>query len=205
MTTYILPNLTTEQYNIVVKHSSRWGQEFMASVLEQFRRKGSLSEKQGAMLDKLTAEALAKAAGGMRPDRKPEPATPVFAKITEMFDKAAEQLKRPRVVFASDAGEFLVRRAGDESRNPGHLYVILGGEYAGKIDPKGRFFAARECPAGVVQSLTAFNENPQKAATAYGQETGNCCFCARELTDPRSVTVGYGPICAGHFGLPWGL
>jgi len=34
--------------------------------------------------------------------------------------------------------------------------------------------------------------------------TGNCCFCRRELTDKRSTEVGYGPICADHFSLPWG-
>src|SRR6185436_1560785 len=42
------------------------------------------------------------------------------------------------------------------------------------------------------------------AAVAHGHTTGNCSFCARDLTDPRSTSVGYGPICAQHFGLPWG-
>ena len=31
-----------------------------------------------------------------------------------------------------------------------------------------------------------------------------CCFCNRALEDERSTAVGYGPICAGHFGLAWG-
>jgi len=26
----------------------------------------------------------------------------------------------------------------------------------------------------------------------------------RGLDDERSVSVGYGPVCAGHYGLPWG-
>ena len=26
----------------------------------------------------------------------------------------------------------------------------------------------------------------------------------RALSDDRSTAVGYGPICADHFGLPWG-
>jgi hypothetical protein len=29
-------------------------------------------------------------------------------------------------------------------------------------------------------------------------------FCSKKLTDERSIEVGYGRICAGHNGLPWG-
>jgi len=41
------------------------------------------------------------------------------------------------------------------------------------------------------------------AAVASGHASGACCFCSRQLDDPRSVAHGYGPICAGHYGLPW--
>lgn len=44
-------------------------------------------------------------------------------------------------------------------------------------------------------------------AAALGHATHHCCFCGIELTDEgngRSVEVGYGPICAGKNGLPWG-
>lgn len=41
-------------------------------------------------------------------------------------------------------------------------------------------------------------------AAAFGHATGHCVFCARELTDDRSVEVGYGPVCAGKNNLPWG-
>lgn len=41
-------------------------------------------------------------------------------------------------------------------------------------------------------------------AAAFGHATGKCVFCRHELTDERSVTVGYGPTCAENNGLPWG-
>lgn len=41
-------------------------------------------------------------------------------------------------------------------------------------------------------------------AAEFGHRTGQCVFCLRHLTDERSVSVGYGPICAGNNGLPWG-
>jgi len=44
-------------------------------------------------------------------------------------------------------------------------------------------------------------------AAALGHSTSYCCFCSRHLKDQgegRSVEVGYGPVCAAKFGLPWG-
>lgn len=36
-------------------------------------------------------------------------------------------------------------------------------------------------------------------AKAYGRETGVCCVCSAELTNPDSIAAGIGPICAQGF------
>jgi hypothetical protein len=44
-------------------------------------------------------------------------------------------------------------------------------------------------------------------AKAHANDHESCMFCMRSLTDEedgRSVEVGYGPICANKYGLPWG-
>lgn len=41
-------------------------------------------------------------------------------------------------------------------------------------------------------------------ASNHGHTYGQCVFCFLELTDERSVDVGYGQICAGKHNLPWG-
>jgi hypothetical protein len=41
-------------------------------------------------------------------------------------------------------------------------------------------------------------------AAEHGHKTGNCCFCSRPLNDARSTEVGYGPVCADKWELPWG-
>jgi hypothetical protein len=46
--------------------------------------------------------------------------------------------------------------------------------------------------------------DPAKAASEYGRLTVHCCFCSLPFTDARSTAVGYGRICAGNYGLPWG-
>jgi hypothetical protein len=44
-------------------------------------------------------------------------------------------------------------------------------------------------------------------AARLGHAAHACVFCGTALTDDgdnRSVKVGYGPICANRYGLPWG-
>ena len=42
--------------------------------------------------------------------------------------------------------------------------------------------------------------DPLTAAIRYGKVSGSCSCCGRELTDPRSISRGIGPICAEKFG-----
>jgi hypothetical protein len=32
-------------------------------------------------------------------------------------------------------------------------------------------------------------------AARIGHQTGTCCICGRELTNPESISMGIGPIC----------
>jgi hypothetical protein len=56
----------------------------------------------------------------------------------------------------------------------------------------------------VKTALKAFATDPAGVAASYGKLHGKCCFCNKGLSDEKSTSVGYGPICAGHYGLPWG-
>lgn len=127
-------------------------------------------------------------------------------RIVSMFTTAKTALKFPAVRFKTNEGrQFKISPAGPNSKNAGCLYVKSGDTYLGKITGDGEYFAARGVDTtGVAESIRAFAENPAGAAAAYGHSVGQCCFCGQELTDGRSVKVGYGPICADHFGLPWG-
>lgn len=54
----------------------------------------------------------------------------------------------------------------------------------------------------VVDHLNAINVSPLDAAKRYAAISCNCAFCGLPLTDEGSVEVGYGPVCAKHWGLP---
>ena len=52
--------------------------------------------------------------------------------------------------------------------------------------------------------MKAFAADPVKVAADFGKLNYNCCFCSKGLDDQQSLDVGYGPVCAKHYNLPWG-
>jgi Family of unknown function (DUF6011) len=168
----------------------------------------TLSAKQHFWIGKLAERAT-------QPDAPAIPATiEGAAGIVALFDKAAARLKRPKMLFEAAGMTLRLSVAGPTSKAPGSLNVTSadgdfdGRTWFGRITRDGRFDAnRREGPAtatAVLAALQAFGADPAGQAAAYGHRTGNCCFCALPLSDPRSTAVGYGKICAGNFGLPWG-
>ena len=130
-----------------------------------------------------------------------------LSRIFKMFEAANPHLKHPAIRLVDEQGRYIhLSLAGAASKNAGHIYVKgdRGSDaYYGKISPDGRFFPVRECPATVEPRLLAFAQDPETHASNYGRLTGTCCFCGRRLTDACSVALGYGPVCADHFGLDW--
>lgn len=38
---------------------------------------------------------------------------------------------------------------------------------------------------------------------ALGKKYGFCLYCTKTLTDPTSINLGYGKVCAGYYNLPY--
>jgi hypothetical protein len=115
----------------------------------------------------------------------------------------ARGLKRPKVSFIGPNGvELLMKLAGAESKNPGAVFVFVGGGYTGSIAVDGVVRGALASNAEVLTIIANIASDPAAAAKAYGVLTGACSFCQKELTDAGSVEVGYGPVCAKKYGLP---
>ena len=136
-----------------------------------------------------------------------------FTRVYSMFAAAQVHLKRPKVLLALPDGESVkLYVAGPTSRVPGVVNVVQNhadGDqtWFGRVHPDGRWEAghgsADKLPA-VEALLRRLADDPEKVAAEYGKLHGNCCFCSRPLNDPRSVEVGYGPVCASRFNLSWG-
>jgi hypothetical protein len=139
-----------------------------------------------------------------------------FEGIIALMDKAHDAgLKWPKLtaLLHNDTLPVKLARAGDRSKKPGTINVTDGGRYPdniwyGRIERDGTYVPGRganERDADkVIEFLGELAADPSAAAGIRGRMMGACCFCSKELTDGRSVAVGYGPVCAEHFGLEWG-
>lgn len=126
-------------------------------------------------------------------------------RILDLFAAASESgLKNPKLIIRDEQGTKY--KLMPSTREPGTIAVFedkVERGFRGTIKADGAYDTRTASPA-LVKALTAFACDPVKAAQLFGHQTGCCCFCARELTDPQSVAVGYGPICASKWGLPHG-
>ncbi len=163
-----------------------------------------LSPKQSAWVHILVVGAI----------NPPTPPGPEFQldSIRGMMDQAIDEgLKSPRMKFTLASGKRLVLSVGSaRSQAPGKIWLTDGGRYRdgrayfGTVDLEGGYRCSNNRDEEILNFIVAFDADPAAAATAYGHRTGTCCFCARHLSTAESVAVGYGPICADKFGLPWG-
>lgn len=129
-----------------------------------------------------------------------------------LFEQAiSHKLKYPKIRLQTpDNSPVVLSRAGAKSKYFGQIMVTDGGpfgsnRYYGRIDSNGLFFATDSANSAITSLLFRLSQNPADVASEYGRLTGNCCFCSLSLKDARSTAVGYGPVCAEHFGLEWGI
>jgi len=179
---------------------------FAAKLVADFTAKGSLSSEQWWWVHKLAMDSLATGA-----QRSSESIAEV-AKIYELFATAAKALKRPKVRLQATAptGEvvdFRILPNTSASKHPQSLSVVSSGSYEdrtwfGRIDPDGRLVEGKAMSPAIREVVLRFAVNPVQVAAEYGRLLGACCFCGRTLEEEGSVEVGYGPICAEHYGLP---
>lgn len=175
------------------------GFEFAQSLQATIIRRGELSESQIAAAERCMARDAER--NKVREEARAirEAAAPAIStdRLMAAFDQAREQgLKRLKMRFIG----FEASPAPAHGNNPGAIYVKDGEQYLGKIKD-GKFYASRDCGPEVAQRVAQAMNDPLAEAVAYGRQTGSCCCCGRELTDPASIEAGIGPICAGKFGL----
>lgn len=131
--------------------------------------------------------------------------------VYELFNRNTV-LQYPKIwLKLPDGTDVKISRLGKLSKFKGCLSMGNGtyedGMYFGRISKEGDIYFLRDGVSRKDEILTLLSslvENPEGVAKDYGRLTGNCCFCHRELSDDRSLDVGYGATCASHYGLEWG-
>lgn len=177
---------TNEQAIEVLRknNQSRFAQDLIAQHESRGRR---LSEKQWSWVHYLCVEEEPKLAMNGRVPR-------IHALMTTV------DLLRPRLRFDLLGSVVDIKRT-----QRGKVIVCVGSDWVATIDSDGRvLLEGRPLTDDVKATLLIVEEDPIGAATLHGQRVGSCCFCSKLLTTNESVSVGYGPVCAERWGLPWG-
>lgn len=162
----------------------------------------------GARVESVLAELRARLAKMPKPEPKPVHAS--AAPLFDLFNKAkANGLQFPKLRFEHEGQKLVVSVAGDASRTPGVLNLTDGKPFGqnvwfGRVNLDGSITQSKLWQPWVGELLLAFAADPAGVGAAYGKKTGSCCYCGRHLETKESLAVGYGPICAQKFGLPWG-
>jgi hypothetical protein len=146
--------------------------------------KENLSDKQVAWIHYLATEHLKKELG------EEEVETPQFLPLVEKMYANVKTNSRKFHIHLPGVSISTVNRGA----NVGCLYVYENNNYIGKITDKG--VAKGNFSEDVINLLLDANDNLLQLAKIYGHETGRCSVCHRELSDPLSIQMGIGPVCA---------
>jgi len=179
---------------------------FAISLFSQFEKRGSLSDKQWDWVLKLVDQV----------DNPPPPSQklPNIKGVLALMKRAVDPKGKtfPKLWLKLSDSDLRIHRATSASKYNGQLMLTDGKGYGcnlyfGRIDTKGDLFLAyegKQRSQEITDLLTRLVADPEKVASEYGKLSGNCFACHKQLTDDRSIRVGYGKVCAKKFKLPWG-
>jgi Family of unknown function (DUF6011) len=201
---------------------------FALSLCDGHNKYGGWSDKQAIWAQKMVDKAAGAAANPLSAagvaalaavanlppvlDNGPAPVASAgeMAAIKALFVTASAHLKKPSIKINFNNLKLALKPS---AKNPENVLVVSDTGYPnmyygtifsdGTFKPKpslsGDIFISK-----VTDALKAFAVDPAGVAAQYCKLHGKCCFGNKGLNDPKSTSVGYGPICAGHYGLPWG-
>jgi hypothetical protein len=199
--------------------------KFARSLCEWYDKYESLSSKQGYRAMKFwqeinqqegDANVVSFTTGKPAASLPPQVAVD-GKKLHEAMLLAGTKLAFPRIKYKTEeGGTIFIHLLGDRARYPGNLvvkFVPKGQESLGTsvllleryVKQEKAVFttAALANPTMQVLVKKVVEDFPGELAI-NGREHISCCFCGIELIAGASRKVGYGPICASNYGLPWG-
>lgn len=137
-----------------------------------------------------------------------------YHRVLQHFALAAQSIKYPKATLSDipGVGTLKLARAGERSRTPGAIQLTDGKPYGqnrwyGRINTDGSLALSHygeRIKDELRDVLDELADDLPGYAAKRGRDTGSCVFCSSPLEDERSLHVGYGPVCAKNYGLPWG-
>lgn len=174
--------------------------EFAAEMKAKVERYGDLHPGTMAAVDRCVAREVERQAS--RQAGQVEQAARSIdlsaTKVAEAFAKARAEGKK-RIALRFDGLKIKADRSDTTKLHVTDGKPFAESTYYGKI-VAGTFMPTRACTDQIKARIAEIAKDPAAAAKVFGQETGICCCCGAELTDPESRAKGIGPICETNFG-----
>jgi hypothetical protein len=175
---------------------SNLSNSFMKSLHDQASKRGELSEKQLACVEKNIGQKDRWSDDRAKPAGHSIDLSAVFEKFATARDAG---LKRPKLRLEN----FCFSLMG--GKNAGAIAVKTGpgydDTYLGKVFSDGVFFKTHACSDSQLEELQRISGDVLAAAREYGAISGTCSCCGRALDRAESVKMGIGPVCAEKWGL----
>lgn len=165
--------------------------DFARSLLNQFRERQSLSERQVAAV----RENLAKAA--RREEERKQAVIQAAPQGTGL-----DLSNVPEGMYSVPNGDtrLKVRISKPEAPSKWASYVFVSdGAVYGARRNYGRQPPGKTYSGEIVEQLKQIAADPLAASQAYGRLVGRCGICGRKLEDQHSVEMGIGPICRAKY------
>lgn len=164
---------------------------FLLDMKYRFQNNKPLSEKQVAAIEKCLKPKAPKAT----------PSTPAPIANAKPFEFTAPAGSYA-IMFAGEPVFVVVQRVTDEtSKWFGWCFVKRQASdelyRLAQVDPKG---VLKTFDNNAEKYLRLLNIDPKAASMAYGRLIGACGCCGKTLTNPESLALGIGPVCAQNNG-----
>lgn len=175
-------------------------QAFAHDLMNNYRRFKKLSDKQMEWVEKLIEIATAPPKGASEYSQ----IIPGFQAIRDILNQAATKVKWPAIRLMTQKGQ---RFKVYPRQNRKDVCCVKVGDYNGDVSGEvldTSYLRFLPDLTDVLNCLHEFAAHPKEMALLYSKKTSTCCFCGLGLENPASIMVGYGPICAENYGLPWG-
>ena len=181
--------------------------DFARSLIKYYGTKGSLSPRQLPYMVRFWVQLKNQEAVNPTTQAVITDISWDASQLIALFAKAKEHLKFPKIRCVIEGTKYCcylgvhtdVGRIKIKDDNTNTLCVTIN-----PVDQSFRWKLSITNREKLALKHFFDSEDLVRKLAVQGQEYNHCCFCGLELTNTSSVYHGYGPICAGHYGLPWG-
>lgn len=200
-----------EEAGLLATEKERNSVGFYESLCDWYDTHGFWSTKQEFYVDKAIATHSKHSPESYAETKIEKPSELVFdaKKIGQLFTFAASKIKYPSIHFWRDIGEIQFYLCGSLSKTPGIIRVTNAQKYPNQeiyaeISKDGKGIFRKDTSANFKKEILTICAEPIQESQIRGIKSGFCCYCGKGIQTKESLAVGYGPICAANFNLPWG-